>query len=122
MGRDSWRFAAQERERAKRKRRNPIWRGVGFVLIVIITMIGYFCADWFLRANVSQQWIYLPPQLINPGDVPFLGNGLLVKLATALLFMIFSYGFVTLLYGILFPIQLGETDVPPLRRTGQRRR
>jgi uncharacterized BrkB/YihY/UPF0761 family membrane protein len=122
MGRDSWRYAAQERERTKRKRKNPIWRGVGFVLIVILTLFGYFVAGWFLQANLSQQWIYLPPQVLNPPDLPFLGNGLIVKLASALLFMIFSYGFVTVLYSILFPIKLGETDVPPLRREKTRRR
>jgi hypothetical protein len=122
MGRDSWRYAAHEREREKKKRMNPIWRGVGCVMIVVVTAIGYFFANWFLLANVSQRWIYIPPEIINPTRFPFLGGGLLVRLVTAMLFMIFSFAVINVIYSIAFPIRPGETDVPPLKRERTRRK
>jgi hypothetical protein len=122
MGRDSWRYAAHERERLKKKRMNPAWRGVGCFMIVLITLAGYLFAGWFLRANAAQQWIYLPPELINPSWATFLGGGVLLQLVTALLFMIFSFGLINIIYSIMFPIQPGDTDVPPLKRQGSRRR
>jgi thiosulfate reductase cytochrome b subunit len=122
MGRDSWRYAAHERERLKKKRMNPAWRGVGCFMMVLITLAGYLVAGWLLRANAAQRWIYLPPELINPSWATFLRGGVLIQLVTALLFMIFSFGLINIIYSIMFPIQPGDTDVPPLKRQGSRRR
>ncbi len=122
MGRDSWRYAAHEREREKKKRMNPVWRGVGCFMIVLVTLGGYGFAVWFLRANVTQQWIALPAELINPPWAPFLGGGLLIQIVVAFLFMIFGFGLINIIYSIMFPLQPGETDVPPLKRQGPRRR
>ncbi len=121
MGRDSWRYAQRERERAKRKRVNPIWRGVGCLLMVVLTLAGYAFADWFLSANAVNGWVYLPPEVFNPQFARFLPPGLFLKLVVAFLFLILSYGIVSTFYAVAFPIQLGETDVPPLRRVRRRR-
>ncbi len=122
MGRDSWRYAAHERERAKKKRMNPVWRGVGCVLTVVVALGGYLFAGWFLRANVAQQWVYLPPELINPPWATFLAGGVLIQIVTGLLFMLFSFALINIVYAIMFPLEPGETDVPPLTRVGPRRR
>jgi len=122
MGRDSWRYAAHERERLKKKRMNPVWRGVGCFLIVLVALGGYLFAGCFVRANASQGWVYLPPELINPPWATFLGGGLLIQIATGLLFMLLSFGLMNIVYAIMFPLQPGETDVPPLKRQAPRRR
>jgi hypothetical protein len=121
MGRESWRYAQHERERAKRKRMNPVWRGVGCVLAVILALLGYAFADWFLRANAVNAWIYLPAEVITPSFASGLPPGMVAKLVVAFLFMILSYALMSTFYAILFPIQLGETDMPPLRRVRRRR-
>jgi hypothetical protein len=121
MGRDTWRYAQLERERAARKRGNPVWRGVGCLLLVALAFAGYYFADWFLIANIENAWILIPYEALNPSFVPtwlapYLGGGGMVKLITAGLVMILGYGILSIVYAILFPIRLGETDVAPVRR------
>jgi hypothetical protein len=40
MGRDTWRFAQHEREREAKRRLNPVWRGVGCVLLAALAVAG----------------------------------------------------------------------------------
>ncbi len=122
MGRDSWRFRMQEEARLKKKRVNPIWRGVGCIVMVAVTLGGYFFSGWFLGANAQAGWIQIPAEVIRPAFAPWLPSGLIVKLIVAFLFMMLSYGIVTTIYAIVFPIKLGETDAPPLKRAGPPRR
>jgi hypothetical protein len=121
MGRDTWRFAQHERERQAKRRMNPIWRGVGCVLLVALAAAGYLGAGWFIRENALQGWVYLPPELIHVPRLTFLPAGLLLQLFIGFLFMVFGYGVLAVVYAMAFPIQLGETDVPPLKRTGPKK-
>jgi hypothetical protein len=126
MGRDSWNYARQERERAAKRRMNPVWRGVGCLLIVALALAGYYFATWFLVANFQNGWIFIPNEALNPAFVPawlfpYLGQGGLVKLITAVLFMVLGYGILSVGYAFLFPIRPGETDVKPIRRTRVRK-
>lgn len=117
MGRDTWRYAQHEREREAKRRRNPIWRGVGCILLVALTLAGYFGAGWFLRENAAQGWVYLPPELINIPRLTFLPSGMVLQLFIAFVFMLLGYGVLAVAYAIVFPIKPGETDAPPLKRT-----
>ncbi len=122
MGRDSWRYAQHERERAKRKRVNPIWRGVGCVTIVLTALGGYLFSGWFLQRNAVEGWVHIPVSLIRPPELPWLPPGILVQLGVAILFMMAATGIINTIYAIAFPIRPGETDVPPLKRTPRRKR
>lgn len=110
MGRRSaWQFAQHERERRERERVNPVWRGVGCVLIVVIGALGYAFAGWFLTSGL----VYLPPELINPPDpIPaFLRNGNIVRVVVMLLFALTGFGVLNFIYALLFPVKPGEYDV-----------
>jgi hypothetical protein len=122
MGRSNWQYRSQERERESRKTLNPIWRGVGCILVVVLAVLGYILANWFYTQNLVEKWIYLPPELIWPSFAPFLGDGVLFKLIFAGLSMILGYAIVSFVYAIAFPIEPGELDVPPPKRPRQRRR
>jgi hypothetical protein len=100
---------------------NPIWRGVGCVLLVALAAAGYFAAGWFLQQNALQGWVYLPPEIINIPRLTFLPSGILVQLFMAFVFMLFGYGVLAVVYAMAFPVKPGETDVPPLKRTRQKR-
>jgi hypothetical protein len=113
----------QEEERLKRKRMNPIWRGVGCFLMVMLTLAGYLFSNWFLIQNAVNNWVFLPAEVIRPSFLPaWVPPGAMVSAIVAFLFLIFSYGLVSTFYAIAFPAKLGETDSPPLRRSGPRRR
>ncbi len=120
MGFSGYQFAEKARQREKRKKIRPVWRGIGCLFMVTLALIGYFVAGWFLRANAANTWIYIPRELIVPpyvsGVIP---PGVLLQLAIALLVMLISYGVVSFFYALTFPKRPGETDVPtPRRRRG----
>lgn len=123
MGHDTYQFRDKTTKRDREKELNPVWRGVGCVLVVLLGLAGYLLAGWFLTANQQNAWIYLPPALYYPPYVPsFVPPGTILKLAIALLVMVLGYGILSFVYAIMFPIQPGETDVPPLKRRRKRTR
>jgi hypothetical protein len=122
MGRDTWRYRQHEKERAAQKRTHPIWRGVGCLVILALTVGGYFLAEWFLTENARQGWIPIPTGLVVVPFAPWLPAGLVLKALVAIVFMVLSYGIVSVLYSVLFPIRPGEYDVPPLKRRPRRRK
>jgi hypothetical protein len=121
MGRDTWRYQMQDKEREKKKELNPIWRGIGCLLMITLSVGGYFFADWILYQNETHNWVSLPQGLVEIPALPFLPSGILIKLAVAVVFLIISYGLVNLVYAIFFPVQPGKYDSPPLK-PGSRRK
>jgi hypothetical protein len=126
MGRDSYRYRQLDEERAKRGQVDPIWRGIGCVMIVAIGAIGFASANWFLRANSRNNWLYMPREIMNPSILPFLdpylANGVLLKVVIVFIIMLAGFGLVAAVYAIANPIQPGEFDAPPPRRRGFRSR
>ena len=122
MGRDTWRYAQHEREREAKRRMNPIWRGVGCVLLAALAVSGYLAAGWFLRENAARNLVYLPPELTRVPYLTFLPDGMLLQLFIAFVFMLFGYGVLAFVYALAFPIKPSEVDAPPLKRSGPLRR
>lgn len=52
--------------RAKPRNReiHPIWRGVGFMMIVLIPVMSYAAVDVFLRLNGQNNWLPIPRDLL----------------------------------------------------------
>jgi hypothetical protein len=125
MGRrETWQFADEHERRLKNRQVNPIWRGVGCVMVVLLAIAGYFFASWFLQVNAVNNWIYIPTVLLYPPYtfLSFLNGGVIVKLVVALFFLLFSYAIINFIFAILFPIQPGEMDVSPLKARRKRKR
>jgi hypothetical protein len=122
MGRDSYRFRSLDKDREKRERLDPKWRGVGLILIVLFAVGGYFFADWFLRANAENGWMYIPRAAFYPKFAPFLGGGLLIKIIVGFLFTLLSYTVLSVIYAMAFPIRPGETDVAIDRKAEKRKK
>ena len=114
----------------KRKQLNPVWRGVGCITLVALTISSYFLAGMVLDLN--QQQNFLPFALratdglrIRAIQVPgtpttfgpyFISASLLVQIFVALVVAILLYAVMTVLYSAVNPVKLGETDAPPVRR------
>jgi len=55
--------------REDRQRIHPVWRGVGFVLMVLIPIISFAAAEVLLDLNGKNNWAPLPTDLIaRPGQ------------------------------------------------------
>lgn len=121
MGRENWRYKQLDRERETAKKVPAQWTGIGCLVIMLIGVVAYMISGWFLEANALNHWIYIPPVLISAPFIPFLQPGVFLRLVLGVLAALMSYGVLSAIYSIMFPPQLGERDVPPLRPKRRRR-
>ena len=121
MGRDTWRHQMHDKEREKKKEINPIWRGVGCFLIMVLSVGGYFFGDWFLLQNENNGWFNLPQVLIEIPGLPWLPSGFLLNMLVAIVFMVVSFGLLNIVYALLFPLQPGKYDSPPIKPIGRKK-
>lgn len=122
MGFETRRFVDDEHRRLKGGRLHPVWRGVGCLIILVLGVLGYFLSGLILEANFENQWVYIPPDIISPPFAPaWLPPGTLLRLVVGLIAVALGYTVVNVVYAVVFPIKLGETDVPPLRRSDRRK-
>jgi hypothetical protein len=113
MGRGSmWSDRKFYEEREKAKRMNPVWRGVGCILIVILGAIAYIFSGWFIRAGI----IYIPAEVIRPSFARFLPDGVFAQLVISILFMMLCYTILSIIWAVIFPKKPKETDAPPMRK------
>ena len=109
---------------------HPIWRGVGFGMMVLIPIISYFATELLIAQNAISQWVVVPPDLLaHPGTHlwfitvtdPYLYIKIVMTIALALvIYVIFL--FITYAAQRLFgPSRYGPMDAPPVRRKVRRR-
>jgi hypothetical protein len=112
---------------------HPIWRGVGFALIILIPVISYFAGLILIEENSLHNYVSIPPDLIPPNSLQILPNliipigdpMLIVKIiiTIAISFVIYMvFMLITFLSYRLFGLaRYGPTDPPPPRRKIHRR-
>jgi hypothetical protein len=128
----------------KKKEINPIWRGIGCLSFLLLTIGCYFAADWLitaindanraspflpggLRRGIPRQYVELinykvPPstdvggvELPRPvGDVSFGVD--ITALAVTLFLSLLLFSVIALVWAALNPPKLGPKDAPPVRR------
>lgn len=109
-----------EAMREKKKVVQPIWAGIGCLMIVGLTTGGYLLGGWLITANSQKGWIALPAELAWPPQNPFL----LVKLGLALIVLLIGSAAISIVYVLINPPKPGKFDVtdssifppPPKRR------
>jgi hypothetical protein len=110
----------------KNKQVSPIWRGIGFIILVGLTVGAFWLAGYLLDLNAAKP--FLPFRVPRDFTVtiikqlPKIPGRLLVQIGTALLIDVVAYAVMVLAYGVLFPLQKGPTDVDQPRGTGRRSR
>lgn len=122
MGRETIRYVDEEREYEARKRIHPIWRGVGCLIIVALGFLGYFGSGLIMNANIKNQWVYIPPEMMWPSFAPWLPPGALIRIVVGLAAVLLGYTAITVVYATVFPIVPGKHDAPPVRSPKRRRR
>jgi hypothetical protein len=98
---------------------HPVWRGVGFALMVLGPVIGYFTALMLLEENGRMRWVDIPANLLVQWQDPLI----LVKILMTIFISLIIYAFFTFLYFIIArifaPSRYGPHDVPPIKYKGK---
>jgi hypothetical protein len=109
----------------KKKGMSPIWRGVGFIIIVLLTVGAFWLAGYVLDNNLLAP--YLPFAIPRDFTVtitkwlPKLPGKPLVQIGAALVLDLLAYGLLVFVYSLFNPFRPGPTDAPPPRGHGRGR-
>jgi hypothetical protein len=112
------------------QRIHPVWRGVGFVMMVLIPIISWAAADVLIKANMSQRLFPMPYDLLAGPDsflYQIIPDPLIhIRLLFFAMFLVLLFALFTLVtFAITRAFGLGPRSdpyyVPEPRRLNQRR-
>ena len=130
------RYTSYQREKAKAKRNevNPVMRGIGCILIVLVPILAYGTAVYLVDYGVHKglsipaTWlgmVNIPPLLLKLTGLSVVWsflqaqNNLTANLVFALAIAIVIFGILAIIYGFIYrfsgPPEYGPTDMPPVR-------
>ena len=121
MGRHSPYESNPSRSNPSQNEIHPIWRGIGFVMMLIIPFLSYVGAMALLQENAKEHWVRIPADmLIRWGNDPMIGVKVLLTVLIAfalyLLFMMVTF----MLNRVIAPPRYGPTDVPQATYRGKK--
>lgn len=124
------RYTVVKKPEPKKPEIHPIWRGIGFALMIILPLISYAGAMLIMQQNKAQGWVQIPAKLIIPANIPILGkypDALVILFITIViwvvlfaLFQLFNF----IIFSLFGPPRYADTDAPPItkrRRNAWRR-
>ena len=128
-------FSSQQYRRQKEQKPwkiNPVWRGIGCVLILLVPIMAWFATNLFLQSNEKMvlPWeltkvveipytkISVIDQVILPINRYFASTGFVFgQVFFTIIFSVIGFGALAFLYSILYrvvgPPRYGPFDVPP---------
>lgn len=108
----------------KTRQVHPIWRGVGFALMILTPVLAYAAATLLIEQNKIHRWVAIPPELLIkqwPGD-PLIAVKAILTLVLIVLIGAFFTMVTFVLYSAFGPPRYGPFDVPPVTYRGKRYR
>ncbi len=121
MGKYQTRITKQVEPSRNSRQIHPIWRGVGFVFMVLIPIMSYAIARLFLDENMRTGWVSFPENMYLKGTP--LPQDIFILVIIVVMLMIFMYALLTLFSLIIFrvfaPPRYGPLDVPPIPYHGK---
>ena len=99
---------------------HPIWRGIGFALMILAPIMAYFVTVIFLTENSKANWLQIPQSLIvNWPQDPLILVKVILTLAITFVFMIILQFVFFVVMRIVAPPRYGPLDVPPVSYKGK---
>ncbi|MDX9849165.1 MAG: hypothetical protein RBT01_01535 [Anaerolineaceae bacterium] len=99
---------------------HPIWRGIGFALLILAPIMGYAASILLIDLNRVNKWMPVPRDLLIAGKDPYLLIKIIITLVVAfLIFLIFQL-ITFFLYKIAGPSRYGPQDVPRVAYRGKK--
>lgn len=137
MGFSSSRYDRQIEDK-RRWKVHPIWRGIGCILLVVVPVISFLLARFYM-AYVDL--LPLPNELLRPVILPFYNSGLVDRtiyrinnflsgrlligdIFFTIIFMALGFGVLSIIYGAIYrvigPPRYGPLDAPEQKRKRRR--
>ena len=114
-------FSSHSKQRRKEVKIHPIWRGVGFIFIIMIPILSYVAAGEIINQNNLYHWFVIPSDILaRKGDLLFMLGGSLINvklmITFSIAFVLFAlFMLITFLINSLFgSSRYGTYDLPPL--------
>jgi len=106
------RFTFQE---PKKETINPIWRGIGFLILVALTVGGFLVTGYLI--DLQQQTGFLPFSIPTNFNVPVgrsfsIPGRLIMQLLVTIFLDVVAYGLMVIGYAMLNPPKRDPTDAP----------
>jgi quinol-cytochrome oxidoreductase complex cytochrome b subunit len=91
----------ERRVRDESERPHPIWRGLGFIFIVLIAVMSYAAANILVEANKTKGWIRVPVEI--QGGFSWAPD-LYAELILAFFLTFIGFGVLTIVYSLVYRI------------------
>lgn len=80
---------------------HPIWRGIGFLLMGVVTIMSYAGANLLVEANKTRGWIVVPDGI--RGGVSWAPD-LYAELFVTFFLILIGFGLITIVYSIVYKV------------------
>ena len=99
---------------------HPIWRGIGFVMLIFAPFMGYIGSILLINLNKEHNWMPVPRDLLISGNDPYLIIKIIITIVIAfIIFLIFQL-ITFFIYRVAGPSKYGPTDVPRVAYRGKK--
>jgi hypothetical protein len=99
---------------------HPIWRGIGFALLVFAPIMGYISSIILLDMNKEYKWMPIPKDLLISGSDPYILIKIIITIVIAfVIFLIFQL-ITFFLYRVAGPSRYSQLDVPRVAYRGKK--
>jgi hypothetical protein len=136
MGRNNYQFKDGVHQ-PRKKTLSAVWRGVGFIVLVLLTVGGIWAAGYLLDLNTANA--YLPFRVPSTVTIPVIHwlpadqappffewvprtirSRPVIQVITALVLDVLAFSVMVVVYSMLNPIRKGPLDVDQPRGRGRR--
>jgi hypothetical protein len=122
------------REEPQAEGPQPIWRGIGCLLIVLVPILSYAAAEvtipFFQKQGLvpremlntlkTPDWLWVAPILARAFQSVFGRPGIFAILALTVVYIVIIGGFLSVFYAFIYkltaPPRYGPMDEPPIRK------
>ncbi len=102
-------FVRKDLPRKTTRKVHPIWRGIGFLMIILIPGLSYVASLVILQENKTRHWFPLPTDLLVRWQDP----EILIKVLLTIIIAVVVYSLFMLVTFLLNSMFGGAAYIPP---------
>ncbi|HMD89855.1 MAG TPA: hypothetical protein VKF38_11895 [Anaerolineaceae bacterium] len=114
MGKYSSSMHRQPNQEPRLRRIHPIWRGIGFIFIILIPIMAYYTTLVVLDMNNQKGWFQIPVDLYYHNGDPLLYVKIMGTVAFGFIFYAIFMLITFIIISMFAPPRYGPLDVPPM--------